>query len=56
MTSGTVLFKGSDGHHTKVIEQFDAIGVPYEDWDVATLRERIPQYSTQRILATLPTG
>ena len=44
--SGTVLFKGSDGHHTKVIEQFDAIGVPYEDWDVATLRERIPQYST----------
>ena len=45
--SGTVLFKGSDGHHLKVIEQFDAIGVPYEDWDLATLRERIPQYSTK---------
>jgi sarcosine oxidase subunit beta len=44
--SGTVLFKGADRHWEKVVEQFDTIGVPYEDWDTATLRARIPQYST----------
>jgi glycine/D-amino acid oxidase-like deaminating enzyme len=44
--SGTVLFKGADRHWEKVVAQFDAIGVPYEDWDAATLHDRIPQYST----------
>ncbi|MFQ5426426.1 MAG: NAD(P)/FAD-dependent oxidoreductase, partial [Gaiellales bacterium] len=43
---GTVLFKGEDGHYEKVLKQFDAIGVPYEDWDNETLHARVPQFST----------
>ena len=43
---GTVLFQGQDGHHLKVVEQFDAVGVPYEVWDVETLRSRVPEFAT----------
>ena len=45
MQCGTVLLKGKDGHHAKVIEQFDAVGVPYEDWDLETFRAKVPEYS-----------
>lgn len=39
---GTVLLKGNNHHHEKVLRHFDAIGVPYEDWDHDTLLERAP--------------
>ena len=45
MKCGTVLLKGQDGHYKKVLEQFDAVGVPYEDWDLGTFREKVPEYS-----------
>ncbi len=46
MNCGTVLLK-SDGHNwQRVQELYQELGVPHEDWDLATLQERIPQYST----------
>ena len=45
MQCGTVLLKIEGGHSDKVKPQFDALGVPYEDWDTETLAERVPYYS-----------
>jgi len=42
--SGTILLKVPGGHHEKVLPQFDALGVPYEDWDREALLERFPFY------------
>ena len=44
MQCGTVLLKVPGGHHEKVKPQFDAIGVPYEDWDRDIFAERFPFY------------
>jgi len=41
---GTVLLKSKTGHHEKVLEHYRDIGVEYEEWDNATLRERMPIY------------
>lgn len=43
---GTVLLKQPDGHHRKVVPLFDAIGIPYEDWDGPTLAARMPAFDT----------
>ena len=37
MQSGTVLLESATGHHDKVLPHYDRLGVPYEEWDTATL-------------------
>jgi sarcosine oxidase, subunit beta len=44
MQCGTVLLKSSTGHHEKVLQHYRDLGVDHEDWDIDTLRERIPYY------------
>ncbi len=39
---GTLLVKRQGGHHEKVVPLLDQLGIPYEDWDVATMAERAP--------------
>lgn len=43
---GTVLLK-TDGHNwRRVLELYRELGVEHEDWDLATLKKRVPIYST----------
>ena len=46
MQCGTVLLKSATGHHEKVLGHYRDLGVEYEEWDNATLVEKIPVYST----------
>ncbi len=39
---GTMLVKREGGHHEKVVPLLHRLGIPYEDWDVATMIERAP--------------
>jgi sarcosine oxidase, subunit beta len=48
MQSGTILLKSATGHHEKVLEHYRTLGVEHEEWDRATLVERIPIYSTHQ--------
>lgn len=45
---GTVLLKSDDGQYRTSLEFYDALGVPYEDWDAETLTERVPYYDPHR--------
>jgi sarcosine oxidase subunit beta len=40
--TGGLLIDSPAGKPERVYELFDAIGIPYEVWDAATMRERIP--------------
>ena len=42
MQSGTVLLESATGHHDKVLPHYDRLGVPYEEWDTATLERKVP--------------
>ncbi|MGA9598412.1 MAG: FAD-dependent oxidoreductase [Acidimicrobiia bacterium] len=43
---GTVQLKTVQGEHwRKVLRQYDAVGVLYEEWDMATVLERLPLLS-----------
>jgi len=47
MNCGTILLK-TQGHNWRtVLEQYKEIGVEHEEWDVETLKQRIPIYSTK---------
>jgi sarcosine oxidase subunit beta len=46
MNTGSILFKTQGHDWRKVLKQYDAVGVKYEEWDMATLKKRIPIYST----------
>jgi glycine/D-amino acid oxidase-like deaminating enzyme len=46
MRSGTILLKSATGHHEKVLKHYRDVGVEYEEWDTATLRQRMPVYDT----------
>src|SRR5689334_6903035 len=46
MQCGTVLLKSATGHHEKVLTHYRDLGVEYEEWDNATLVEKVPVYST----------
>ena len=46
MRSGTILLKSATGHHEKVLKHYREVGVEYEEWDTATLRQRMPIYDT----------
>ena len=46
MQCGTVLLKSATGHHEKVLAHYRDLGVEYEEWDNATLVEKVPVYST----------
>lgn len=39
---GTMLVKREGGHHEKVVPLMRQLGIPYEDWDVATMQQRAP--------------
>ena len=47
MNCGTVLLKSATGHHEKVLTHYRDLGVEYEEWDNATLVEKVPVYSTR---------
>ncbi len=40
--TGSVLVKNSVIEWRKIKEHFDAVGVTYEDWDLATLQRKVP--------------
>jgi len=43
---GTVQIKSDAEDHWQTVQQhYDAIGIEYEEWDVATLQERLPLFS-----------
>lgn len=44
---GTILLKTQGHNWRRVLELYRQIGVEHEDWDVATLKERMPIYSTK---------
>jgi sarcosine oxidase subunit beta len=46
VNSGTVLLKSGTGHHEKVLRHYRALGIPYEEWDLAELQRRMPIYDT----------
>jgi sarcosine oxidase, subunit beta len=46
MNCGTLLLESATGHHEKVLKHYDDIGVEYEEWDTAKLRERMPIFDT----------
>ena len=46
MRSGTILLKSATGHHEKVLKHYREVGVEYEEWDTATLEQRMPIYDT----------
>src|SRR5262245_37931963 len=46
MQCGTVLLKSATGHHDKVLAHYRDLGVEYDEWDNATLREKVPVYTT----------
>ena len=39
---GTVLLTSDDGQYRTSLQFYDAVGLPYEDWDRETLAERVP--------------
>ncbi|MFQ5436832.1 MAG: NAD(P)/FAD-dependent oxidoreductase, partial [Anaerolineae bacterium] len=45
MNVGTVLLKSQGHDHEKVLKQFDAVGVKYEEWTPAQLKERMPIFA-----------
>ena len=55
MQCGTVLLKSATGHHEKVLTHYRDLGVEYEEWDNATLVEKVPVYSHGRLLAAAAT-
>ena len=46
--TGGLLLDYPGQNRAKVYELFDRAGVPYEDWDAATIRERLPLLDTGR--------
>ena len=46
MNCGTLLLESATGHHEKVLKHYDDIGVEYEEWDTARLKERMPIFDT----------
>jgi sarcosine oxidase subunit beta len=46
MNCGTILLESATGHHEKVLKHYRDIGVEFEEWDTATLKERMPIYDT----------
>jgi len=47
MNTGTILLK-TQGHNWKTVRDlYDQLNVPYEEWDVATLKQRMSIYSTK---------
>jgi sarcosine oxidase subunit beta len=45
--SGTLLLKSADGHHLKVLPNFEALGVEYEELDVDEIASRWPVLDTR---------
>jgi len=45
---GMVTLKTSGGHHLKVLPHFDAIGIPYEEWDQEEFQTRLPELDLRR--------
>lgn len=42
---GTILFKTKGHDFSKVLKQYDAVGVTYEEWDLETLKAKAPLFS-----------
>ena len=40
---GMATLKTEGGHHLKVLAHFDAIGIPYEHWDIDDFRVHLPE-------------
>lgn len=48
VSCGTVLLKSDDQQYKRSLAFYDELGVAYEDWDTATLAERVPYYDPHR--------
>lgn len=46
--TGAILLDAPDSGTSEAVALFDRVGVPYERWDAATLRSRIPGIDTGR--------
>lgn len=45
MNCGSILLKTQGHDYKKVLKQFDAVGVSYEEWDLDGLKAKIPIYN-----------
>lgn len=45
---GMVSLKTEGGHHLKVLPHFDAIGIPYEEWNQQEFQFRLPELDLHR--------
>ena len=46
MNTGSILIKSQGHDWRKVIKHYKDVGVPCEEWDIATLKEKVPVYDT----------
>jgi len=42
---GSVMIKSQDRNWKKILEHWDTVNVPYENWDEETLKERMPLFN-----------
>lgn len=43
---GTIMLKTKGHDHQNVIDLYEQVGVEYEDWDLETLKDKVPEYDT----------
>ncbi len=51
MQCGTILLKSATAHHNKVLPHYEALGVPFEEWDTATTKRAHADLRHARVLA-----
>lgn len=45
INTGSIMLKGGGGHWKKVLKHYKTVGVEFEEWDLETLKQKIPQYN-----------
>jgi sarcosine oxidase subunit beta len=53
---GTIMFETEGHNHDRILRLYDRVGVQYERWDLATLREKMPIYDTHSFWPPRPVG
>ncbi len=54
MNTGTILLK-TKGHNWKIVRDlYEKLNVPYEEWDIDTLKKKMPIYSTKSYYPPAP--
>jgi len=47
LRTGSLLLKSPAGHHEEAVPALAALGVPFEEWSAATLREHLPLFDVR---------